>query len=209
MRLSKPRIKTKTQLPYGGGFNLNSPEKGMVGFGTTFEMLMDRLRDYRHANGIPIGIGFEDEVEQEICARYPDACKETDSRIPPREITLSAGDVVRGTKVFAMQWANGRPTVEPEEAYRRARICVACPFQRSVPQGCGGRCGELKDFAKSMVGSKTTPYDGLLQSCGICHCWNSVSIWVPVETQWNVLNDQQKQQFQYAADNHGCWKIVR
>ena len=211
--LIRPRLKTKRQSPYGGLFVVDAREKGMVGSGGTFEMLLDRVRDYRHANAIPTGLGFEDELEEEVCGRYPDACLETDPRVPPREGSLTGEDVIHGTEICISRWSKNTPPPSQEEANRRALICANCAWQRTLQVGCGGRCGQFLSWlaeqaVAGLIHPGKTPYDDRLHSCGVCHCYNSIAVWVPLEMQWSVLSEKQKSQFKLAAETQGCWKVV-
>jgi hypothetical protein len=206
--LIKGRIKSGLGVPYGGIYLLDLPEKGMVGSGTDFGMLLDRIREWRRANGVPIGLGFEEEVEREICPRYPDMCYETDVRVPKLGGRLGLGDIVSGTKNLLRFKIAGSPLVSQEEANRRAAICAKCPWNTDFQMPCGGGCGALKGLAQQFIGNQTTPYDNNLKSCSICHCYNSVAVWLPVGIQWQTLNDEQKLQFEFAAESSmGCWKI--
>jgi len=203
----KARLTTKSQPPFGGSFRIDAREKGLVGVGTTFEQLLDRVRAYRHANGLPNGLGLEEQLEQEICARYPSACKESDPRVPPSEGTVGGADVVRGSKVMLRHWMNNRVTVSQEEANRRAAICANCAWQRTITTGCGGKCGEIIEWlATSGFSVGTTPYDDRIKSCGVCHCLLKISVWVPLDLQTKDLSDFQKEQFKLAFETQRCWK---
>lgn len=206
--LIKGRIAARLAVPYGGSYNLNLPDLGLVGSGTDFGMLMDRLAEYRRANGLPIGLGFEEEVEREVCKRHPDMCVETDVRVPKPPNRLSIGDIASGTKNLLRFKLAGSPLVTQEEANRRAAICAKCPWNADFQMPCSGGCGSLKEMAVLAIGSQTTPYDVNLKSCAICHCWNAVAVWLPLDLQCQTVNDEQKLQFQFAAElpQTNCWK---
>lgn len=201
-----PKLKYRGAVPYGGGFRLEISDKGFVGEGTTFSMLMDRIRAYRHANGLPNGLGLEDEVECEICKRYPQECHETDVRVPYSR-AMSWQEVVQGTRMMVKFKSAGTPLVPRQEAERRAQICSNCPLNFQVNFPCPGRiCGELQHVVQSIIGNEGTPYDGRLKSCGICGCYLTASIWIPLDIQTSVLSNEQKEQFAVAAQENGCWK---
>lgn len=201
-----PRLKHKSSIPWGGGFELNLPEKGMVGRAINFETLVTVISKYRRANAIPIGIEFEDEVEREICLRWPQECKETDARVPNRELKLGFQEVIQGTRAMIAHKLAGSPLETQDEANRRALICAKCPNNVSVHLPCSGICGELQTVVNAIVGAKGTPYDGSLKSCAICGCWLTASVWVPTLFQWQALSAAQKASFRLARDTAGCWK---
>ena len=78
----KMRLKAIGRVPYGGGFKINRPDLGMVGTGTAFDMLDRNVRAYRKANGIPTGLGFSEELEQQISELYPDEAEMVDPDLP-------------------------------------------------------------------------------------------------------------------------------
>jgi hypothetical protein len=206
----KPKLKGRNAVPYGNYFVLDLPDKGMIGKGTNFDQLLTSIKAYRKANAVPIGLDFENEVERETCFRYPDECQDSDSRIPKTQQKLSAGDVIRGTRMMIKFKLAGSPLVDQETANARAATCSACPLQRSIALPCdsGGICQELLDFVKSIIGGRSTPYDKNLKSCGICHCSNAAAAWVPLEIQQSVLTKEQVESFKFAVTEVSCWKGI-
>lgn len=203
----KPRLKFRGAVPYGGGYTLENSDKGFVGFGTTFDMLMTNVRNYRKANALPNGLGLEEEVECEVCRLYPAECIETDARVPvPRPISWQ--EAVQGTRVMMSHQLAGRPLVPREEAERRAKICADCPWNYQVNFQCSGICGELQQVVQAIVGSQGTPHDGKLRSCAVCHCYLTASVWVPIEIQTPHLTAEQRSQYKLAKEEWGCWKYT-
>lgn len=202
----KPRIKFRGAVPYGGEYRLELTEKGFVGFGTTFDMLMTNIRSYRKANALPNGLGLEEEVEFEVCKKYMAECIETDARIPvPRAINWE--EAVQGTQVMVGTRLSGRGLVPREEAERRAQICLKCPWNYETNMKCPNTiCGELKQVVEWIIGSNGTQWDNNLKSCAVCHCYLTAAIWVPVEVQVAPLTEVQKEQFKLAREQWGCWK---
>lgn len=204
--MTQARLKTRIGCPYGGLFSLNLPSKGMVGRGTSFEHIRDNIRDWRKANAYPIGIGFEEELERELCLKFPQECIDADPRIPRTIVRIGVADVIQGTRMALKHKLAGSPLVDQDTANARAKICSTCPFCVSIQMPCGGICSELKQFIQTIIGSKTTPYDDHLKSCAVCHCWASIMCWVPLEIQQSVLSQEQKDSFRYAVETANCWK---
>lgn len=200
----KPQLIHRQRVPYGARFTIDEPSKGIVGSSFNFETLMDRVREYRTANGLPNPPTLESEVEQLVCDKYPSECRETDPTVPTKK-KWNWRDVTHGTALMIAHWFAGRPKVSLEEACKRAEVCLKCPYRTEFSRPCSGHCGDLETYVKTVVGSGTTPYDDQLtnQACSICACFVKVSIWVPLELQQRVLDNDQKAQF---AKVEHCWK---
>lgn len=204
--LSKPKLKARHSVPYGGSYSLSMPEKGMVGFGTAFDGLVRSCKEWRKANGFPIGLGYDEELEVEVCRKYPAECVETDSRVPPTQIRYGVDTVLQGTRVLARFNLEGRPFVEREEAERRAKICSGCSWNLDHQRPCGGGCGGIKELVLSIVGSQGTSQDHNLRVCSVCKCWNAAAVWIPMSILAKDLDQEQENQFLFAFEQMGCWR---
>lgn len=206
----KYRIKAKDQPGPQSMWIINRPDIGMVGNGYRFIVLSQHVQDWRRANGWPIGLDFEQELENALCQEYPDYCESDDPRAPinPKGRRVSLGDIIGGTRVWLKQALSGRQVVSAEEANARANVCLNCPMKVPFPGGCGGHCGELVDWMKDLTGSgkfKLAQEDALnQQACFICNCFLQAAAWVPVDVQISVLSEHQKIQFKQMLPN--CWK---
>ena len=199
------RIKAKDQPGPQCLWEIKRPDLGMVGTGYRWVVIRDNVVAWRKANGIPIGLDFENELENALCAKYPDACFSDDPRAPIKIERVNLSDVIHGTKVMIRHFLNKREIVPREEAERRANICATCKLNVNFPKGCGGSlCGELLEIVKSIVGAQSTSRDAELHSCYICKCFNQPAVWVPAELQVAALIDHQKEQFKQVKDY--CWK---
>lgn len=197
------RLIHKQRVPYGGLYELSSPKSGFVGSGFNFYAIEASVLKYRRANGIPVGIGFQDELETLLCEKYPDECKETDPKIPGKPERLRLGDVILGTRVMIAFVVSGMKVVPDTEAERRAQICSACKYNVPFSKPCGGGCGELKDIVRRIVGNRKTSVEEKLNSCHVCHCYLTAAVWIPAEIQIKPLSDDKKSQFEKIAH---CWK---
>lgn len=199
----KFRIKERNTIPYGGYWVWKDPITGLTVKGTHWNMLLDRIRDERKANGIPIGLGFEEELERDLCRDFPGECEWSDPSIP-RNRRLTMHDVVQGTRFIAAFKAAGSPLVAHEEATRRAQICSKCPFNVQFTKPCAGLCPELLGLVQSVTGiHNRTQYDEDLRSCSLCGCYTRVSVWVPLDIQRGVLSEDQRKMFDQLDF---CWK---
>lgn len=169
-------------------------------------MLVNRVREHRQANGFPIGLEFEQEIENYICLNQSTECHPFDERIP-RNKKFVIGDIIRGTSVMLQHWIAGSPVVPREEAENRAQICLKCPHNSSYSKPCSiGICGELKQVVSRIVDHQGTRYDKDLQACAICGCFLQAAIWVPLEVQCKGVTDEMKEQFKYTKEHYSCWK---
>ena len=199
----------KQRVPYGGRYLIDAPDRGFVGSGNSFEALLESVKKYRLANGLPNGLSIEPDLEQIVCEKYPQECEEKDPAIP-RKRKLSVTDVIHGTKLMIMHKLAGSPLVSDEVAIARAAICVNCPYKTQFTRPCGGGCGDLPKIVKAVIGSKSTPLDEKLEDkvCSICGCFIKVSVWVPTDLQVKVLDEDQKAQFRKVQSElyPSCWK---
>lgn len=203
--LLKPKLKATMAIPYGGGYAIDVPEKGLVGTGYTFEALMDNVRKWRKANGFPCGLGLQEEVEAEVCKHWPAECIETDGRVPDRR-QRTLPEMLEGLRVMGRHLLTSRELVDDAEAERRAQICLRCPNNIAIAMPCSGVCQALKDAAFALAGVKANAYEGRLKCCAICSCYLSAAIWFPLDTQCPPVTEEQKEMFRLAGETVGCWK---
>jgi len=197
------RIKDHKVIPYGGEYTATHPATNITIRARSMRDLYRAMIDHCKANNQPIPLGFEDIVESWFCKNHADSCEEYVQDLPLRPRVLGWQDVLRGTKVMLKHWANGSVLVDDAEANRRASICANCPLNSKIQYGCSGLCGELKDLLVSVTGAKKTAFDGVLQSCSICHCFNAVSVWIDLGLQLDTLTPEMKDAF---AKLDWCWK---
>lgn len=159
----------------------------------------------RHANGIPVGLDFEKELERDLCASKPDECIWVDPAIPKNR-KLSFSDVVRGTTVLLNFKLAGSPLVDTQEANRRASICSNCIFNVQFDRPCAGKCGELNEIVLKIIGGQGTPYDNTTKSCAVCSCYSAAHVWIPMEILDTGLTDDMRKAFN--SIQH-CWKKLK
>jgi len=191
----------RSQPPYGGLWKLNRPDLGIVGEGYVFDILVENCKKWRQSNGLPIGLGFSQEVEAACCADKPDHCKPCSPKLAPR--TLGFSDVMTGTASMFSFMVAGKPLVTGAEAERRAAICSKCPFNVAFKTPCAGICESLKRMVRAIVGKATTSQDASLRSCHVCGCFLQSAVWLPLDLQIKPLTEKQKATL--VSIPH-CWK---
>jgi hypothetical protein len=198
----KLKLKSESQVPYGGEYRINRPDIGLVGTGYTFKNLVPKIVAYRKANALPVGLGLADELEKCVCEQYPDACEECgDSFI--RKRVLGLDDIVNGTRTMLSFWWQGRPLVDREESERRAEICLKCPYNTTFVKPCSGICQSLAELVNAIIQGQGTQHDRKLHSCQICGCFLQAAIWVPLKIQLDSVGDDVRQKFELVPN---CWK---
>lgn len=198
-----PRLKSRSTIPYGGMYYWKDPLTGAEVRGTNWNMLIGRIYAERRANGVPVGLGFEDEVEKDLCRDYPAECEIPDPNFPTnRRLTLS--DVIRGSQVMMSFLAHGSPLVDRAEAERRARICLKCPFNTYFSKPCTGICQELANVVASIINHQGTQYDTDLKACNVCGCFLQAAIWMPLDIQCKGVTEEMACKFKTI---NNCWKI--
>lgn len=193
---------THHQIPRGGEWIILDPMSQKWVRAPAYPQLMDKLYAMYRQNGWPIGLGFEQQVEQQLCERHPLEC-EPDSPKLRRRRRLTWGDLMRGTEVLLSYVAAGSPVVEVAEAERRAAICAGCPANTSFDKPCGGLCQRLVDMVRSAVGNRRTSHHDQLKACGVCHCLLEAAVQMPLEHQCKGVTEEMKVEF---AEYSACWK---
>ena len=193
---------SKNRIPYNSLWRYVDPYTKMEISAVTWDNLMAKIYEHRRANGNPIGLGLEDEVEDYVCQHQPDECENLDPKIPRRR-NLTLSDVVRGTAVMMSFKFNGSQLVPREEAERRAQICVDCIWNQTFAKPCSGICQELHDIVSVVTQHQGTQYDSKLHSCGICGCFLQAAVWLRLEDQCLGVSEGMREQFKGVSN---CWK---
>jgi hypothetical protein len=202
----KPRLLSRILMPHGGLFHIEDPLTKKPIEGTHFEMVYNRAVAYRKANSIPIGLDFEDELENAVCNAYPQECAVSKSALGVPSVAPGLYDVVRASAVMINHKVNDSELVSQEEANRRAQICRACPLRSQMTLPCSRCISALENVVGWITKSRGTPYDENLSACGVCRCFISASVWLPLSTQCLGVTDEQKEKFAFANQMFGCWK---
>lgn len=172
----------KVALPGGGKFvdpgsGMHFPPEGGVYY--AWDQLLSAVSKHRAATGGDLDVGWEIRLEHDFCCQHPEAgCMH---HVPSKDLDINLGDLKRfGYSVFSFI-KNGGKCVPQEEAERRARICMQCPYR--VHDALCKSCNGMADFFTENFLNKTTPYDSELGNCGVCKCYNKVAVHWPLESQ--------------------------
>jgi hypothetical protein len=179
-----------------GGFKYFQKETNHTVEATTWNDLLLAVKKHRQSNGLAIGLLFEQEIEEQLCARMPpEICRHRDYKKVDGVLPLSWKQVLNGTLTISHWLVTGRELVEQTEANARARICGDCYFNRQT-SGCAGcSSGKLRGAVEALVGKRKTNYDQYLRACGICGCSLKAKVWFPLDILHAHLSTEQNEQF--------------
>lgn len=163
-----------------------------------------KIADHYRWNDIPMPLDWKEQAEDQCCQAMPpgwckyDTGEDAEGIVNPR---MEMGDLFRGMEVLLRIAASPDPLVDQKEADRRAAICSGC-FANMPVEGCMP-CMKIPDMVASIAGAKTTQYDYLLRTCGICHCQNSAQAWIKDEILAKGITPDMHRRFQRVPH---CWK---
>lgn len=165
-----------------GGWTYTQPETGMFIKGSSLRELAGRVAQHRDANGIPSEGDLAAELQEDICGRMDDVTRKfycRDTELPPPKGSVNWRDVVSFLGKM-VEWAKGGfQWVDPQEADRRASICITCPYNVPV-SGCGV-CRQTVESMTKELGERHTAHDAGLLACGVCGCSNKVQVHFPLD----------------------------
>jgi hypothetical protein len=190
------RLKDRSQAP-PDFFKYVHPETGHKTEARDYYTWVERAKEHVKANNLPYDPELPLKMEDQLCSTIPPDLWEYEKEgdLSWVDTRINVKDVVDFTKVLIAQATSGNRFVSQEEANRRAKICAGCYLNVRVG-GCGA-CGQLLD----LVIDRTTEYDGLLQNCAVCHCFNRAQVHFPLEVL--EVNDTDWKQSHYTSF---CWK---
>jgi hypothetical protein len=197
----------KNMIP-PGKFTFVVPENGYrISHVMSLDELFDRVYKHYRDNKIPLPSDWKDRVEDQLCRRLPSRwCNysngdEGQGFVP----NLSGEKILKGIQslaAMAMSVAKGEEVfVSQDEANKRAEICTRCYYNMTSNFCSGCAVGQaITSTVAKVKGGRTTPLDGLLQSCGICGCKNEAIVHV----NRNILLTGEKNETTNARPDW-CW----
>ncbi len=161
-----------------GGWRYRQPETGAAIEAPHWTDLVRAVKAHRVANNLPVGLLFEQEIEQQLCERTPEYCNESGIEGPAVfGFGLTFETILRGTSTLASWFLQGRPKVDQAEADQHAAICTTCP-QNQPAEGCSP-CNwkRLQQVIETVTGAGRTANDAALQTCRLCGCSLKAKVW--------------------------------
>lgn len=115
------KVRDNTRVPRKP-WKYTNPEDGTVLQSPYYNVLKGKVKDYRRANNYPIGLLFDDQFDEILCAHQPEACVE----FTPPSVIEKMGAVTKALFKASRDWRN--PVVSAEELERRRAICADCNY---------------------------------------------------------------------------------
>jgi len=189
------------------GFRFTVPETGYrIENEHTMDGLLRRVRQHYFDNGIVLPDDYQARIEDQMCRQLPAGwCNFSGGGDSNPEIMITAEVIIKAISSLyemAVGKLKGEDVfVSQDEANGRASICVRC-YQNKNANFCMG-CGAMQkvtEMVAKVKGSRTTPFDGKLQNCGMCGCRNEAIVHV----KRNILLSGEKSETTEARPDW-CW----
>lgn len=198
--MNRLTIRNRNNVPHGGAWSYKQAESGRTFRSHSLLWLVQDVKKHRIANNYPIGVEFEEEIEDQICGRNPELCGVPNS--PMSDLALSLSDVWRGTKALIAKLTGQISLVDEQTANMRATICADCPANKKFRIPCGSLCDGFAAFVNGIIGGKKTNVHERLHSCAVCKCYISAMVWFPSDYLQRALSPEMR-----AKTPERCWKL--
>jgi len=203
------RLKNHVDGIPGEFYYISPVTETVIGPYHSFYDLSNAVKEHDKANSLPLT--RPEAIEQQICARQPEVCRqamdeeivpEIDEKpvdaslikrikdiVPlpkqspqPKVKVLTMKDVGRATKKMAIWSMKGRKKVDASVMVERAAVCMACPEHASSISGCEGCSGNfLRNAINLVVGNFQFPGYDRLGACAACGCALKAKVQLPIE----------------------------
>jgi hypothetical protein len=118
-----------------GQWRWTHPETGVELYGANFDALLLAAREYCRKNSLPIGVEFEQRIIDDLCARNPQICSDTEPPTVSEMAATFAGSVKRWV-------SNGMGVTNFETYHARLSVCKTCDRWNGEALFGLGRCGK-------------------------------------------------------------------
>jgi hypothetical protein len=169
----------KNSVPAGGFWCICPLTDTRVDGGDFWDMV-ENCKKLLMERGIIPPVDVVAQIENSLCSRLAGSENCQPCTTVAQKIGFS--EIVQWVKaMYDFSTRGAFKLVPQEEAERRARICAACPHQIET-SGCWG-CRGIAGLIPAIAGARVTQSDGQLKACGICGCYNAVSVHIPNDAQ--------------------------
>lgn len=190
------------QVAPPGGYRFHCRETGEWIIRLDPTQALEAVRDHYRANNIPIGLLFNEMVEDEWCRNTePSVCKQDGyGNAAPSRPPTTYEQLKSATKILLQWFIEGKKRESIDEVKRRARICIGCPFNQTA-LGCPS-CGAepFKELVNKFVGGEPIENESKLTACRICGCSLQAKIRIPLD-----ILKKHEPEFLNAAYPEWCW----
>lgn len=167
-----------------GGYWFQDPD-GSKHVGQSWAGVINAVTAYRQRKGLPVD-RVADEVITQACQRTPVICTETSEAIKAqtRYVSLKGRVLLWLTRLRTSK--TKEPLVFTNDGMHAARsdVCIRCPKNTGLPEGCGSCRAALRALMEDIVGSRKS--DPRLTGCIVLGEYLPVSTWLDQTTVANA-----------------------
>jgi hypothetical protein len=182
------RVITSVVMPSGWHY-LQRLESGQYQRieGRTYDELVDKIFSFRlqHIELVPSGTATRERVSADllewICTRWPGQCTGARGELPPAprpDRTTYSRPSTRVEDWFKLLSTKNLEWVDQATAYKRAKICIACPLNQQWQTGCGPCNQNIRTKALLLRGSHKLGLEGNLRACLGFGWLNEIAVWL-------------------------------
>ncbi len=155
-------------------------ESGYTTRARTYYDFVEKAKEHRRANDLPIPLDFEAQLNEQLCGILPPTwCERDAGDVSWVDTRFNWADFTEGMKIFGKWGAEGMPLVDEATANQRAAVCVSCPLNVNIT-GCAA-CHKMATAITGAVAKKNGQYDDNLRACAICKCALKAMVWFPMD----------------------------
>lgn len=176
------------------GYKYVDPVSGFRAHSFDYTDWVDQERKHLTANGREVPLDLEIQMQEQLCMTLPPGWCNYD---PPNAVTvhdLDWPDVMAAAARFSGWLLKGMPTVDQNEADRRAMICTRCYLNVHV-----GGCSVCQAAVAKLSEGLTSKHDAYLKSCAACKCNLKAKVHFPISSL-----DKENPGVQKLYPDH-CW----
>jgi hypothetical protein len=130
-------IQHRNNVPPGGGWIYIQPESGMAFKHPDLMHVKRMVKAHRIANNYPVGVNFDQEIEESICNSRPELCFDN---TPLADLTFF--ERVAKFASASIQWAaSGFKVVNSHQYNQRLATCQQCEKWHGEKAFGLGQCG--------------------------------------------------------------------
>ena len=176
------RFHNRNESP-SGGFRFFVAETKTWITGIDWNQFTTRVKNHYHANNLPVGLLFEETLEDQACrntdpkSSYQDG--EGTVRVVSEPTTFKM--LKNATSVLVGWFKDGGKRESKDEIERRASTCVQCKFNQPAINcpSCGFQ--SIRDLINAVVANDHIDLDKHLHACRFCGCSLQAKIRIPLE----------------------------
>lgn len=153
--------------------------------GQSWAGVISRVKDYRKRNGKPTDT-VDEEVITQACKRTPNICTDESASLKAqtRYVSLKGRILLWMHRMRELKKTVSMVFVNDGMHAARSDVCIRCPRNTGLPEGCGSCRAALKALMEEIIGRRTS--DPRLGGCATLGEYLPVSTWFDETTIANA-----------------------